>query len=201
LPRDSPRADQVAPRIYCNCWPLIPMPPIYFLGMSLFKRVAVATSFGVVISLTKVLMPTPLDKVVIFPQALLLTIAYLAVGAPGATYTGLVGGLLTALWRAAFAPLTVAFAVAYGALIDALCYCFGVPSRAPPGYGKRIVAAVTAATVIIGLASYYVTVHVLALLPRNPMLEVAILVAGTVNGLAAGAIAASVWSRLRVYVP
>jgi hypothetical protein len=50
-------------------------------------------------------------------------------------------------------------------------------------------------TALIGLISYLTTVYVFALLPRNLMLEVIILVSGTVSGLIGGYIAAIIWKK------
>jgi uncharacterized membrane-anchored protein YitT (DUF2179 family) len=58
-----------------------------------------------------------------------------------------------------------------------------------------LVAATTLSTAIVGVTSYYVTTHVLTLLPRNLVLEIAILIAGVINGLVGGYFADLVWRR------
>jgi hypothetical protein len=60
---------------------------------------------------------------------------------------------------------------------------------------KRLAAGVTLATAATGMASYYITVYVLSLLPRNIVLEVLILLVGVVNGLAGGYLAGVLWRR------
>jgi len=62
--------------------------------------------------------------------------------------------------------------------------------------GGSLVVAVTLSTAVVGLISYYVTTHILALLPRNLVLEVSILVAGIINGLVGGYLAALIWRRV-----
>lgn len=62
-------------------------------------------------------------------------------------------------------------------------------------------AAVTLATAVTGMASYYTTVYVLSLLPRNIALEAAILVIGILSGLAGGWLATLLWTKaLRHFV-
>jgi uncharacterized membrane protein len=151
----------------------------------LFAGLIVATKF----------LPTPIDKASIGVQALLLTLSALSLPRLGGLWVGLLGGLLTALLRPGFAPLTVGLAALYGFLIDTTIYLLKA-RRDGRVSGRRLIAAVTAATAIIGVISYYITVHLLALLPRNPLLEVAILAAGIVNGLIGGLLATLVWRRL-----
>ena len=160
------------------------------------RRITIATFFGILIFLSKIFLPTPLDKILIFPQAVLLTLSYLIIGFPGATYTGLIGGLLTAIWRAPLAIFTIVFALIYGLLIDTLCQLMHAKFNGEV-HKKRLVIAITVSTAIIGLLSYYVTVYIFRLLPRNLMLEIGILIAGTINGLVAGYVAILIWNRIK----
>jgi len=170
------------------------------MRVGLTRRITMATLFGVLIFVSKIIIPTPFDKMAIAPQTLLLTLGFLSIGPLGATYVAVVGGLLSAIWRAPFAPFTLAFALMYGLLIDGLCY--GMKVKGSEGSVKkgRLVGAVTLSTVIVGLSSYYVTVFVFSILPRNPFLEFVILIVGTLNGLIAGYLTLLVWSRIRKYL-
>jgi len=165
------------------------------MRVALTRRITVATIFGVLVFVSKILIPTPLDKMAIAPQALLLTLGFLSIGPLGATYVAAVGGLLSAVWRGPFAPFTVAFALMYGLLIDTLSYAMKVKNSDGGLKKGRLVGAVTMSTVIVGLSSYYVTVFVFGLLPRNLFLEFVVLIAGTMNGLIAGYLTLLVWSR------
>jgi len=158
------------------------------------------TLFGVLVFVSKILIPTPFDKMAIVPQALLLTLGFLSIGPPGGTYVAAVGGLLSAAWRGPFAPFTLAFALMYGLLIDGLCYAAKVKDSKGDVKKRRLTGAVTLSTVIVGLSSYYVTTFVFALLPRNPFLELVILIVGTLNGLVAAYLTLLVWSRIRRYL-
>ena len=53
----------------------------------------------------------------------------------------------------------------------------------------------TISTALVGVLSYYVTVLSLNLLQRNFALEVAILVAGTLNGIVAGYLTSIIWNK------
>jgi len=59
----------------------------------------------------------------------------------------------------------------------------------------RLIAAVTTSTALIGMASYYTTVFLFQLIPRNMMFEIGMLILGTISGLAGGYLAALVWQK------
>ena len=61
---------------------------------------------------------------------------------------------------------------------------------------KRVITTVTISTAVVGLASYYTTTHVLVILPRNPILEMGILIAGVINGLIGGYLSVSIWKKI-----
>lgn len=159
------------------------------------RRLTLTTLFGVIIFAFKTVLPTPIDKAFVVIQALLLSLGYLLLGAPGATYVSMVGGLLTTLWRAPLAPFTTAFALLYGLLIDGLSSIFKVREENNDVGTKRLIATVTVSTAVVGLASYYTTVHVLAILPRNPLLEMGVFIAGVINGLIGGYLSVIIWKK------
>jgi LytS/YehU family sensor histidine kinase len=151
-------------------------------------------------------LPSPFDKALVVFQALFLALGALLIGLMGATYVSLVGGILTAFWRASMAPFTLTFALMYGLLVDGLIPAFKAKSSKGDVRSSRIVAAVTVSTGIVGLASYYVSVFVAKIIPRIPtvvyiagfainVVEVAIIIAGLVNGLIAGYVASYIWKR------
>jgi len=170
------------------------------MRVALSRRITMVTLFGVLVFVSKIIIPTPFDKMAIAPQALLLTLGFLSFGPLGATYVAAVGGLLSAVWRAPFAPFTMAFALMYGLLIDGFCYALKVKGSEGGVKKSRLFGAVTLSTVIVGLSSYYVTVFTLGILPRNPFLEFIILIVGTLNGLIAAYLTLLVWSRITKYL-
>jgi hypothetical protein len=162
--------------------------------------------FGVAIFISKIALPYPFDKVLVAFQALFLVLGALLMGRMGATYVSLVGGILMAFWRVAMAPFTFAFAVMYGLLVDGLILGFKAKSVKGDVKTSRMVAAVTVSTGIVGLASYYVTVFVVKIIARSPIVvpiagltinvvETGILIAGLINGLIAGYVATYIWKR------
>jgi len=159
------------------------------------KRVTIAAIFGAVVFVIKTFMPSPLDKMFIVVQALLLALGALLLRRMGATFVAAIGGILTALLRQAFAPFTFLFAFLYGLFVDAFFFIFKVKIADGKVKTGRLVASITLSTALVGLLSYYVTVLVLGLLQRNPILEVSILVIGTVNGAIAGYFASIIWNK------
>lgn len=159
------------------------------------KRIAVATLLGVVIFVTKTVVPSPIDKMFIVVHALLLGLGALLLRKMGATYVALIGGVLTALSRGALAPFTFLFALLYGLFVDSFFLLFKVN----PDEGKvkvvRLVASMTLSTTLVGFLSYYVTVFMLGLLQRNLVLEVSILIIGTLSGTVAGYFTSIIWNK------
>jgi hypothetical protein len=162
--------------------------------------------FGVAVFISKVALPSPFDKALVMFQALFLTLGALLIGMMGATYVSLVGGVLTAFWRASTAPFTFTFALTYGLLVDGLIPAFKAKNSKGDVKTSRVVAAVTVSTGIVGLASYYVSVFVVKIIIRPPIViyiaglainvvETAILIAGLINGFIAGYMASYVWKR------
>lgn len=157
-----------------------------------------ATLFGVLIFIFKTVLPSPIDKAFVVIQAMLLSLGYLLLGAPGATYISLIGGLLTAFWRTPLAPFTFTFALLYGLLIDALSLIFKARSVEGDVKQKNLIAAVTVSTMTVGLASYFTSV-IFKLLPRNPLLEMGILAAGVISGLTGGYLSIVIWKKIQAH--
>jgi uncharacterized membrane protein len=159
------------------------------------RNLALITVFGVTISLFEAILPTPIDKAFTFFQAMLLSLGYLLMGAPAATLISLVGGSLTAMWRAPLAPFTIGFALLFGASIDILCSVF----RAKNNEGKikqvRLIVAVAISTMITGVLGYEMTV-MLDLMPMNPSLGSLILVSGITSGIVGAYLSLVLWKRI-----
>jgi len=159
------------------------------------RRVAVATLLGVLIFVSKTVVPSPMDKMFIVVHALLLALGALSFRRMGATYVAAIGGVLIALWRIALAPFTFVFALLYGLLVDGFFYILKVNTDRGEVKTSRLMAAMTVSTAFVGVLSYYVTVFLLGLLPRNFFLEVGMLFIGTFNGTVAGYLASIIWNR------
>jgi len=158
------------------------------------RRVAVAALFGVVIFVSGTIVPSPIDKMLIVVQATLLGLSSLLLKRLGAAYAGTVAGLLMSLWRAAYAPFSLIFAIAYGLLVDGSFYLFRV--RMPDGnvQTRRVTASLTLSTAVVGLCSMYVTISI-GLMPMIPTLYAIITIVGILNGVVAGFVASFTWNR------
>ena len=96
--------------------------------------------------------------------------------------------------------LTLFFALLYGLLVDVSFIILKIDVAHSETITIRIMTAMTASAMVVGLASYFVTVHLTGLLPSSPSLEIMILVAGVINGAVAGYLASLIWnSYLRTF--
>lgn len=159
------------------------------------RRVVVGTLFGVVVFMTKVVAPTPINKMLVIVQALMLALGALLLHKWGATLVSLTVGVLSALWNVALAPFTFVFALFYGLLVDFFFTLLRVSIVGGEVKTVRLVTAMTISTLLVGAASYYATVHLMKLIPSNILIEVVILVAGTISGAAGGYLAKVIWSK------
>jgi hypothetical protein len=159
------------------------------------KRIAIATVFGALIFVSKTLAPSPINKIIVVVQALLLALSSLLLRRFGATYSGLIGGVLTALWNLALAPFSFAFALLFGLLVDGLFFLLKVDVLEGEVNITRTVAAMTLATAFVGVLSYYSTTHLIGLIPRNLVIEIIILVTGTISGAVAGYLTSVLWNK------
>lgn len=158
------------------------------------RRVAVAALFGVIIFVSKVAMPSPLDKIAVIVQALLLSLSSLMLGRMGATYVATIGGLLTQIWRPAFFPFSLLFAMTYGLMIDGFYYLFRVKTSGGDIKVGRLIISLILATCIMGILTMYVTVA-LGFMPWSPWLYAVVLAGGGVGGVLAGYLTPLLWKR------
>ena len=160
------------------------------------KRLAFVAVFGAVISVTKVFVPSPMNKMFVIIQALLLAVGALILGKMGATYVALIGGVLTAMWNLALAPFTLLFALLYGLLVDGFFFLFKIDVVEGRVATSRLIAAMTLSTMLVGVSSFYVMTHLMYLKEYLPLLvEIILLIMGTISGSFAGYLAALVWNR------
>jgi hypothetical protein len=157
--------------------------------------VALTALFGTIVFISKVILPSPFDKILVVVQAIFLGLGAVMLAPLGATLVALIGGLLTAAWRAPMAAYTVSFAIIYGLLVDGFCSALRVRPRDGEVNRTRLVAAVTFSTALVGMASYYTTTLLFQLIPRNTIFDIGILIAGTLSGLTGGYIAALIWQK------
>ncbi len=79
--------------------------------------------------------------------------------------------------------------------MDAFFIVFKVKTAESEVKTVRLVAAMTVSTALLGLSSYYATVFLFGLIQRNPMLELTMLLMGTLNGTVAGYSSSLIWNK------
>ena len=158
------------------------------------KRAALATLFGAILFLSKIVVPSPIDKMVIGVHALLLALGALLLKRMGATYVAIIGGVLTAFWRMSTAPFTLGFTLLYGLFVDVFFFIFKTNLLKGNVKSSTLVASLTVSTALVGLISYYTTVFLFGLLQRNPVLEASMLIIGDLNGAIAGYFTSIFWN-------
>lgn len=163
-----------------------------------------ATLFGVVIAVIKAPFAFPATDYLIIIEVPILALGYLLLGRGGATYTGLINGVLQSGVKVTFFPYDLIFAVSYGALVDIFCTVFNVR-----GEGKtntlRLVGALGVASTVLGVSISYVflTFNLSSSLgigsfSTAALIEVVyvpIVIWGIVSGALGGYISARLWEK------
>lgn len=158
------------------------------------RRIVLGSLFGASILVIGGFVPAPTSEFLVGFQAFLLAISFLVVGRGGATYVGIVSGLLITLVKIAFFPLDLIFAVGFGVMVDALSLAFHVKDGSTVRKW-RLVAAMTVSTAVVGYVAYYVSAVLTNLVPNELILDATVLLFGVASGSIAGYAAAVVWNR------
>jgi hypothetical protein len=158
------------------------------------KRLVIAALFGSVVFVTRVFVPSPIDKLLIVVDAVMLVLGALFIKTFGATYVGAVGGVLTGLWRPAV-PFSFILVFLYGVLVDAFLFLFKVNATVNGVNRNRLMLAMAFSTLVIAFLSYYVTALGLDVITANPVLDMLVAFMGPVSGAVAGYAAAYLWNR------
>lgn len=164
------------------------------------KRIFITALFSSIIFVANFFVPPPINSLLIVVQAVILALAALFVGKAGATYVGLVGGVLSALSRPAFGPFTFAFTFIYGVLVDFFFAVFKAYPNETIANRNRVILGMTFSTTIIGFVSYYsVAVYpkIIELTPMDltPMLSGLVIFVAAGSGISAGYAAVYLWNR------
>ncbi len=158
------------------------------------RRIALASLFGVTIWVVMGFLPAPTSDYLIAVESCFLALSYLLVGRGGATYVGVVSGILISIVKLAFFPLDLLFALFFGVMVDGLATVFRVKNG---GEAKpwRLVAAMMVSTSVVGFAAYYVTAVATKLVPNNLALDLTTIVFGIFSGAIGGFVAARLWNK------
>ena len=158
------------------------------------ERLFIAALFGSVIFIIRIFVPSPIDKILIVIDAVLLALAALFIKKTGATQVGAVGGVLSGLWRPSV-PFSFALVFLYGVLVDLFFFLFRVRTTADGVQRNRVILAMLFSTLVISFLSYYVTALGLDVISPNPALDLLVAFMGPVSGSVAGYAAAYLWNR------
>ncbi len=159
------------------------------------QRLFIAALFSSIIFVTNFFVPPPISYLLIAVQAVVLALATFFVGKAGATYVGLIGGVLSALARPAFGPATFLFTFLFGLLVDAFAWVFQVSSTKEGVNRNRVTLAMAFSTAIIGFSSYYVTAVYLNLIAFDLVMSGLVVFVGAGSGISAGYAAAYLWNK------
>lgn len=168
------------------------------------RKLITATLLGVTIAVVKAPFTFPVTDYLIIIEVPILALSFLLLGRGGATYTGLVNGVLQSAAKVTFFPYDLIFAVSFGALVD----LFGSLLRVRDGGETRtlrLVAALGLASTVLGVGIAYVFLT-LNLSPSlgltndstSWLVEVVylpIVVWGIASGALGGYISARVWDK------
>ena len=158
------------------------------------KRLFITALFGSIVFITRVFVPSPIDKLLIVVDAVLLALAALFIKKAGATQVGAVGGVLTGLWRPSV-PFSFILVFLYGVLVDVFLFLFKINATADGVNRNRLMLAMAFSTLAIAFLSYYATVLGLDVITANPALDMLVAFMGPVSGAVAGYAAAYLWNR------
>ncbi len=164
------------------------------------KRIFITALFSSIIFVANFFVPPPISSLLIAVQAVVLALAALFVGRLGATYVGLVGGVLSALSRPAFGPFTFVFTFFYGVLVDAFFVALKAYPKNVVVDRNRVIVAMMLSTLIVGFVSYYVFavypgVIELTPLELTPMMSALVMFVAAGSGVSAGYAAAYLWNK------
>ncbi len=158
------------------------------------RRVALGGLFAVLILFSDGFVPAPNSDFLIVFEAFFLALSFLVVGRGGATFTGAVAGILITFVKLSFFPLDLVLASLFGLAIDLTCTAFKA-KQGNEAMTRRLVAAVTLSTGVVGFIAYYVAAVLTSLVPNQAVLDATVLIFGIVSGAVAGFAAARLWNR------
>ncbi|MEM3378153.1 MAG: hypothetical protein QW674_04305 [Candidatus Bathyarchaeia archaeon] len=159
------------------------------------QQLFIVSLFGSILFVTKVFFNPPWDNLLIVVQAVLLALAAFFIRTLGATYVGIVGGILTSLARPALGPLTFLFTFLFGFLVDITFHIFKVTSSSAEVKRDRTVLAMALNTALIAFLSYYITTLLFEWLPLDAVWAALMVFLGAGSGISAGYAAAYLWNK------
>jgi hypothetical protein len=177
------------------------------IGTQRLQRLFIIALFGAIIFVGNIFLPAPFNYLMMVVQAVLLALSSLFIRKVGAMYVGAVGGLLTALLWSSFGAFTFFFAFLFGVFVDFFFFIFQVKGSREGVNRNRVIAAMAAATFLIGVSSYsafavfpdYFSLQGFSyfslFIQPSPTFTALVMFMGPAVGATAGYAAAYLWNR------
>ncbi len=168
------------------------------------RKLATATLLGVVIAVVKAPFTFPITDYLIIVEVPMLALSFLLLGKGGATYTGLVNGVLQSAVKVSFFPYDLLFAISYGALVDIFGTILHVRNEGRTSTWRLTVALGLASTVLgVSIAYVFLALNLSSGLGITgfstatlvEVVYVPIVVWGIVSGALGGFLSARVWEK------
>ena len=174
------------------------------------KRIFMVSLFGsiiFVVNMFLMLLPPPVNYMFIAPQAVLLALSGLFIKNVGATYAGLIGGLLTALGSPGLGIFTFIATTLFGTLVDTTFFIFKIKGSHTGVNRNRLIAAMAISTMLIGIITYSVSVMspnifektgiptLPLIIQRSYILDAMVIFMGPATGTTTGYAAAYLWNK------
>jgi hypothetical protein len=158
-------------------------------------RLIIVSLFGSIMFVTRLFVPPPISSLLIATDAVLFALATLFVKTAGATYVGLVGGVLTGLSRPSLIPFSIMYTFLYGVLVDAFVIALKVKATNEGVNRNRLIAAMALATMLISFTTYYANTLFPQLVQQNLAMDMMVAFMGPATGATAGYAAAYLWNK------
>ncbi len=164
-------------------------------------RLFIVALFGAVMATTRIFVPSPIDKLLIATDAVLLALSALFIRSVGAMYVGAVGGILTGLLRPSLIPFSILYTFLFGVIVDVSMYFFKVKATNEGVNRNRLIVTMSFCTLLIGFTSYYATTIFPQLVTSSLTLDLIVAFMGPATGAAAGYAAAYLWNKYLKGIP
>jgi len=159
------------------------------------KKLITATLFGALVGVVYGALPFEIGDSLIVFEAVVLSLCFILLGPGGATYTGLINGLVETPLQLAFGPFAFGVALLYGVLVDVLSTLLRVTTEGRV-HTTRLVASLSASTIITGLVATYAFIA-FGFGTTAPFLDVylPVLIVGALSGTIGAFLASRIWER------
>lgn len=164
-------------------------------------RLIIVALFGSIMAVTRLFVPSPVDKILIAVDAILLALSALFVRNIGATYVGTAGGTLTSLLRPTLIPFSIIYAILFGVLVDISLMLFKVKATSEGVNRNKLMMAMAISTLLIGFISYYATTQFPQLIWQTQVMDMMVAFFGPVTGAVAGYAASYLWNKYLRSIP